>query len=112
MINFSVLEKRLPTDHKAFLLASPIEHIVIDNFCELAPLERALNSIPDPEVVGANKSRDYIFAKNKFEKSDFDLKYRDGPDYGEKETSAINLTNFVTEINTVGYQPNSKGSVE
>ena len=73
MINFAVLEKRLPTDHKAFLLASPIEHIVIDNFCELAPLERALNSIPDPEVVGANKSRDYIFAKNKFEKSDFDL---------------------------------------
>lgn len=42
------------------------------------------------------------------EKSDFKKKYRDGPDYDEHETSAINLTNFATEINTVGYQQNSQ----
>ena len=42
------------------------------------------------------------------EKSDFKKKYHDGPDYNEHETSAINLTNFVTEINTVGYQQNSQ----
>ena len=41
------------------------------------------------------------------EKSDFKKKYHDGPDYNEHETSAINLTNFVTEINTVEYQQNS-----
>lgn len=41
------------------------------------------------------------------EKSDFNSKYRDGPEYNEHETSAINLTNFATEINTVGYQQNS-----
>jgi hypothetical protein len=46
------------------------------------------------------------------EKSDFKQRFHDGPDYDEEETSAINLTNFTTEINTVGYQPNSKGNVE
>jgi len=42
------------------------------------------------------------------DKSDFKKKYLDGPDYNEHETSAINLTNFVTEINTVEYQQNSR----
>ena len=46
------------------------------------------------------------------EKSDFQHGFRDGPDFDEKETSAINLTNFATEINTVGYQPNSKGNAD
>ena len=44
------------------------------------------------------------------EKSDFKKKYHDGPDYDEHETSAINLTNFATEINTVEYQQNSQGN--
>ncbi|MHA7734787.1 hypothetical protein [Nitrosopumilus sp. S6] len=44
------------------------------------------------------------------EKSDFKKKYHDGPDYNEYETSAINLTNFATEINTVEYQQNSQES--
>ena len=43
--------------------------------------------------------------------SDFKKRYHDGPDYNEQETSAINLTNFATEINTVGYQLNSKGDI-
>jgi len=42
------------------------------------------------------------------DKSDFKKRYLDGPDYNEHETSAINLTNFVTEINTVEYQQNSR----
>jgi len=42
------------------------------------------------------------------EKSDFKNNYHDGPDYCKHETSAINLTNFVTEINTVEYQQNSQ----
>ena len=41
------------------------------------------------------------------EKSDFKKRYRDGPDFDEQETSAINLTNIATEINTVEYQQNS-----
>lgn len=41
------------------------------------------------------------------EKSDFKKRYHDGPDYNEHETSAINLTNFGTEVNTAEYQQNS-----
>ena len=33
--------------------------------------------------------------------------YCDGPDFNQDETGGINLTNFVTEVNTVGYQQNS-----
>ena len=42
-------------------------------------------------------------------KSDFKKKYSDGPDYNRTQTSSINLTNFVTEINTVEYQQKSSG---
>ena len=42
------------------------------------------------------------------EKSDFKKRYHDGPDFDEQETSAINLTNFATEIHTVEYQQNSQ----
>ena len=44
------------------------------------------------------------------EKSDFKKKYHDGPEYNEHETSAINLTNIATEVNTVEYQQNSQGN--
>ena len=43
------------------------------------------------------------------EKSDFKKRYHDGPDYNEHETSAINLTNFGTEVNPAEYQQNSQG---
>jgi len=43
------------------------------------------------------------------EKSDFKKRYHDGPEYNEAETSAINLTNFATEVNPVEYQQNSQG---
>jgi hypothetical protein len=43
------------------------------------------------------------------DKSDFKEKYHDGPDYNKYETSAINLTNLTTEINTLEYQQNSRG---
>ena len=43
------------------------------------------------------------------DKSDFKEKYHDGPDYNKHETSAINLTNLTTEINTLEYQQNSRG---
>jgi len=45
------------------------------------------------------------------DKSDFKKKYCNGPDYNQDETSGINLTNFVTEINTVEYQQNSSGHI-
>ena len=42
-------------------------------------------------------------------KSYLKKKYCDGPDYDHDQTSGINLTNFVTEINPVEYQQNSSG---
>ena len=45
------------------------------------------------------------------DKSDFKKNYHDGPDYSEFETSAINLTNFTTEVNTVEYQQNSQRDI-
>ena len=43
------------------------------------------------------------------DKSDFKKQYHDGPEYNEHETSAINLTNFGTEVNPAEYQQNSQG---
>ena len=43
------------------------------------------------------------------DKSNFKKKYSDGPEYDQAQTSSINLTNFVTEINTVEYQQKSSG---
>ncbi len=42
------------------------------------------------------------------EKSDFKKRFHDGPEYNEAETSAINLTNFGTEVNPAEYQQNSE----
>ena len=43
------------------------------------------------------------------DKSEIEQKYGDGPDYTRQETSAINLTKFAIEINTLEYQQNSQG---
>lgn len=73
MINFEYLEKNVFDLRKSFLNAEPFEHILIDNFCDEVALRDAVKHIPLPEDAGINKSRDFIFAKNKFEKSDFNL---------------------------------------
>ena len=44
------------------------------------------------------------------DKSEFEEKYHHGPEYCKHETSAINLTNFVTEVHTVEYQQNPQGN--
>ena len=73
MINFNYLEEHVGEIRERFTSAVPFEHIVIDNFCSKKHLEDALALIPDAQNAGHKKSNDYIFAKNKFEKSDFDL---------------------------------------
>ncbi|WP_373493150.1 2OG-Fe(II) oxygenase [Aquiflexum sp.] len=67
MINFDEIEKNLAQFRLAYHTAQPFPHLVIDNFCDEAKLHLAYNSIP--ELV--NKSRDYVFANNKFEKSNY-----------------------------------------
>ncbi|MDW3196182.1 MAG: 2OG-Fe(II) oxygenase [Cytophagales bacterium] len=67
MINFDFLEQNKLELREKYLLAKPFPYLVIDDFCDRELLEKAYASIPELE----NKSRDYVFANNKFEKSNY-----------------------------------------
>jgi hypothetical protein len=67
MINLSYLESNKEKFRLEYLLAKPFPHLVIDNFCDQTKIESLYNKIPELE----NKSRDYMFANNKFEKSNY-----------------------------------------
>ena len=67
MINFESLEENKKALRESYLLAKPFPYLVIDNFCDETALTKAYDSIPELE----NKSRDYVFANNKFEKSNY-----------------------------------------
>ncbi|MDD5541889.1 MAG: 2OG-Fe(II) oxygenase [Acidobacteriia bacterium] len=71
MINFTAIEERRELLTRQFLAAEPFEHIVIDDFADAARLLRTIPTLPVPGRDPVNKSRDYIFARNKFEKGDF-----------------------------------------
>lgn len=65
MINFDFLEEHHEDLRLNFLLAKPFSHLVIDNFCDEGKLLQLHEELPDIKT----KSRDYVFAANKFEKS-------------------------------------------
>lgn len=67
MINIDFLEANKEKLRMDYLLAKPYPYLVIDDFCYTAKLESLYNKIPEL----SNKSRDYMFAKNKFEKSNY-----------------------------------------
>jgi hypothetical protein len=67
MINLQFLELNKVKLRSEYLLARPFPHLVIDNFCDRAKAESLYNKIPELN----NKSRDYMFAKNKFEKGNY-----------------------------------------
>jgi len=67
MINLQYLEENKESLRQQYLLAKPFPYLEIDNFCDAAKLERMYNAIPELK----NKSRDYVFAHNKFEKSNY-----------------------------------------
>jgi hypothetical protein len=71
MIRFEALEKNLVELNKRFLNALPFPYVILDDFADAARLSRALESVPSPVSGDINKSRDYMFAKNKFEKANF-----------------------------------------
>jgi hypothetical protein len=71
MIRFSELEARAPNLRKQFAEARPFSHVVIDGFCDAEDLAELTSMIPDPVSAKIGKSRDYVFARNKFEKSQF-----------------------------------------
>jgi len=71
MIDFDKLEARLPQLRLAYVAAAPVPHVVIDGLCDPEKLAVLVDQIPSPDNGEINKSRDYVFAKNKFEKSNF-----------------------------------------
>ena len=93
MINFQFLEENKEKLRMDYLLADPFPYLVIDNFCDPQKLEKLYSDIP--ELI--NKSRDYMFANNKFEKSN----YREiGPEFDElyKELSSQRMNDFLSFI--------------
>lgn len=71
VIEFERLESRSEQLHDQFRRATPFEHVVIDSFANPEELRALGAELMTPDVSGLNKSRDYIFAKNKYEKSAF-----------------------------------------
>lgn len=67
MIQFEQVEQRKEEWRQQFLLAKPFPHLIIDGFCDEQRLNELYAQMPDINT----KSRDYVFAANKFEKSKF-----------------------------------------
>lgn len=67
MIRFDVLEADKERHRLSYLTAQPFPHLIVDDFCDADRLAEMVASVPELE----NKSRDYIFAGNKFEKSNY-----------------------------------------
>lgn len=69
VIDFCSVEKKV--DHYKDQFRSGVtEYVVIDSLLHSEQADRILSEFPDPLKFGIRKSRDYIFAKNKYEKSD------------------------------------------
>ena len=73
MINFDLLESKLEELALEFSSKKPFSYVIIDNLCDATRLREALGEIPDPNATGVSKSRDLVFAKNKYESSEFNL---------------------------------------
>ena len=71
MINFQKIEVNIENLRDSFA-SGVIEHVIIDDFLYRESAIKLLNDFPDPIKTGINKSRDYFFAKNKFEKSNLE----------------------------------------
>ncbi len=67
MIRFDYLESNSERLRMDYHLAKPFPHLIIDEFCEQEKIEALYGNLPKIDT----KSRDYVFAKNKFEKSKF-----------------------------------------
>jgi len=68
-IDFETLEGRIEQLEASFRVATPFEHVVIDDFLKPNSLDALLCAIPAPN--DQQRSSDYIFAKNKFENPTF-----------------------------------------
>lgn len=65
MINFQLIEENASEFAAAYRSASPFEHVVIDGVLDPVKARAMVSLIPQPS--SHQESRDYIFARNKFE---------------------------------------------
>jgi hypothetical protein len=71
MIDFEKWEQQKDALAQSFATAKPFEMVILDGLCDQQKLSQMYDQIPDPSEGGIGKSRDYMFAKNKYEKSSF-----------------------------------------
>lgn len=67
MINFKFLIDNKEKFRNEYLAAKPFPYLILDGVCDQEKLLKLYSEIPELE----NKSRDYFFANNKFEKSNY-----------------------------------------
>ena len=106
MINWQALEKDKEKHRMDYLLAKPYPYLIIDHFCDAQKIETLYQNIPELN----NKSRDYIFAKNKFEKAN----YRElGPEFEELYTDLVSprMNEFLSFISNeiITVDPDNHG---
>jgi hypothetical protein len=65
MINFDKLLSEKESFRLKYLTAKPFPNLVLKNICDESKLDALYSQITELD----NKSRDYMFAGNKFEKS-------------------------------------------
>lgn len=106
MIKFEYLESNLDKLRIEYLAAQPFPHLIIDDFCDEIMLTEAYKSIPELN----NKSRDYAFANNKFEKSN----YKElGPELAELHSELLSerfnkILSYIT-AKTIFVDPKNHG---
>ncbi|PZN30023.1 MAG: hypothetical protein DIU71_13125, partial [Proteobacteria bacterium] len=99
MIQFDVLEDRLAEKVASFRTAQPFEHLIVDGVLDDAKARALVAAIPPPKAD--QQSRDYVFARNKFEHPRF---YEYGPLFAEMRDDLISdrFRRFLCEL--LGYE--------
>lgn len=110
MINFDFLESNLDGLKSEFQKNKPFSFVVVDDFCDETKLFNCLEEIKASSTKNMNKSRDYIFAKNKYEKSDFNL-ICTNLDILKKELTSDRFNSVLSNLtgNDVFVDPNFHG---
>ena len=70
IINYDLLNENIEK-YRVDFEGGIFGYVVIDGFLNKSVVQDILDELPDPNSCNINKSRDYVFAKNKFEKSEF-----------------------------------------
>ncbi|MDA9050987.1 2OG-Fe(II) oxygenase [Schleiferiaceae bacterium] len=106
MINWNYIDSNREELRKSYLTAQPFPHLVIKNICNEDKITLLRNAIPELN----NRSRDYMFAGNKFEKSHY---FELGPLFKElyEDLRSEKMNNFLSFLSgkTTFVDPDNHG---